>query len=137
MCILSSNVINNIIKKHDISNGGFESMHVTDEIQNLSLLFNMSINPQILKDFFIMGNLKKSLTRNKTCDKQLLIECNGLQKKFANINLELSLFAFLFPHGNDAYDGKIPIHEYLKYHMSSLFLPFTLYKPYLLIMYDF
>ncbi len=48
MCILFSNVINNIIRKHDISNGGFESMHVTDEIQNLSLLFNMSINSQIL-----------------------------------------------------------------------------------------
>jgi hypothetical protein len=59
MCILSSNVINNIIRKHDISNGGFESMQVTDEIQNLSLLFNMSINSQVIKDFFIMGNLKK------------------------------------------------------------------------------
>jgi hypothetical protein len=59
MCILSSNVINNIIRKHDISNGRFESMHVTNEIQNLSLLFNMSINSQILKDFLIMGNLKK------------------------------------------------------------------------------
>jgi hypothetical protein len=58
MCILSSNVINNIIRKHDISNGGFESMHITDEIQNLSLLFNMSINSQILKDFFIMGKFE-------------------------------------------------------------------------------
>jgi hypothetical protein len=65
-----------------------------------------------------------------------LIECIGLQKSIANINLELGLFPFLFPHGNAAYDGKIPIHEYLKYHMSSLFSPFTLYKPYLLVMHD-
>jgi hypothetical protein len=50
--------------------------------------------------------------------------------------LELSLFPCLFPHGYGAYDGKISIHEYLKFCMSTLFSPFTMYKPYLLIMYD-
>jgi hypothetical protein len=50
--------------------------------------------------------------------------------------LELSLFPFLCPHGHDAYDGKTSIHEYLKFRMSTLFSPFTMYKPYLLIMYD-
>jgi hypothetical protein len=42
----------------------------------------------------------------------------------------------LFPCGYDAYDGEISIHEYLKFRVSSLFSLFTLYKPYLLIMYD-
>jgi hypothetical protein len=63
MCILSSNVIDNIIRKHDISYGGFESMHVTNEIQNLSLLFKMSMNSQIPtnKDFFYHGQLEKTI----------------------------------------------------------------------------
>jgi hypothetical protein len=42
----------------------------------------------------------------------------------------------LFPHGHGAYDGNITIHEYLNFWMGSSFSSFTLYKPYLLIMYD-
>jgi hypothetical protein len=41
---------------------------------------------------------------------------------------------FYFHMGND---DKISIHEYLNFHMSSLFSFFTIYKPSLLIMYDF
>ncbi len=48
----------------------------------------------------------------------------------------MTLFPFLFPHGHNAYDGKTHFNEYLKYRMSALFSPFTLYKPYLLYMYD-
>jgi len=44
MCILSSNVVDEILKKHNNSNNGFESMHVIDEIQNLSLLFDLHYN---------------------------------------------------------------------------------------------
>jgi hypothetical protein len=61
----------------------------------------------------------------------------GLQDNTKNIIKKNSLFPFLFPHGYGAYDGKITIHKYLKFQMSSLFSSFTLYKPYLLIIYDF
>jgi hypothetical protein len=90
---------------------------------------------KFLKIFLSWEIWKLWLTRNKTCNEQLLIECNVLQKNITNINLKLSLFQFLFPHENGAYDGKIPIHEYLKYPMSSFFTIY-MYKPYLLIMYD-
>jgi hypothetical protein len=46
MCILSSNVGDDIIKKHDMLNIGFQHLHVLDEIQNLSFWFNMCINSQ-------------------------------------------------------------------------------------------
>ncbi len=46
MCILSSNVVDEIIKKYNISNNGFKSIHVTNEIQNLSLLFYLHFNSQ-------------------------------------------------------------------------------------------
>jgi len=41
-----------------------------------------------------------------------------------------------FPRGEGAYDGRISLHDYLKYRMSMLFSPFALFKPYLLFMYD-
>ena len=52
------------------------------------------------------------------------------------LTLETALFPFLFPHGHGAYDGKITFFEHLKYSMETLFSSFTLYKPYLLYMYD-
>ena len=52
------------------------------------------------------------------------------------ITLENALFPFLFPHGHGSYDGKITFFEYIKYRMEKMFTPFTLYKPYLLYMYD-
>ena len=52
------------------------------------------------------------------------------------MTLENTLFPFLFPHGNEAYDGQTTISEYLKYRMNTLFSLFTLYKPYLLYMYN-
>jgi hypothetical protein len=35
--------------------------------------------------------------------------------------LEVTLFPFLFPQGNGAYDGKISIHKYLKYRMQFFY----------------
>jgi hypothetical protein len=60
-----SYVIDDIITKHNNSNDELESMHVNDEIQNLSLLFNMSINLELLinKYLFIMQNMKKMINQ--------------------------------------------------------------------------
>ncbi len=113
-------------------------MHVINEMQNLSLLFHNFVNSQSFmnKDFFIMGILEKKIPKKKTFHKQLITRYNGLQDNVKSITLELSLFPFLFPHGHGAHDGKISIHEYLKFCMNTLFSPFTMYKPYLLIMYE-
>jgi hypothetical protein len=88
MCILSSNIINDIITQHNISNNDFENMHVSDEIQNFLLLFNMSIHAMIPtnKDFSMMGNMKKQLIENNTCNEKLLVTYNGLQCDTKNYN---------------------------------------------------
>ncbi len=39
--------------KYNISNDEFESMHVNDETQNLSLLFNMSTNSKFPINIFL------------------------------------------------------------------------------------
>jgi hypothetical protein len=41
MCVLSSNVVDDIFNKDHVSNHSFENMHVIDEVQNLSFLFDM------------------------------------------------------------------------------------------------
>jgi hypothetical protein len=68
-------------------------MHVSDEIQNLFLLFNMSIHAMIPTNnfFFMMGNMKKQLIENNTCNEKLLVKYNGLQCDTKNITLEFSL----------------------------------------------
>jgi len=53
-----------------------------------------------------------------------------------NMSLEKTLFPFLFPHGCGAYDGISGLLPYLKQRMSTLLLLFTLYPPYLLLMYQ-
>jgi len=81
--------------------------------------------------------MTRRLHKNEVCHENLIVWFNGFQNNTKNIDLEIILFPFLFPHGNGAYDGKITIHKCFKFQMSSLFSSFTLYKPYLLIMYDF
>jgi len=46
------------------------------------------------------------------------------------------IIPFLFPHGCAAYDGIGSLLPYLKQRMSTLFFIFTLYPPYLLLMYQ-
>jgi hypothetical protein len=66
----------------------------------------------------------------------LQTQYNGLQDNTTSITSDFCLFPCLFPHGYGAYNGKISIHEYLKFYMNTLFSPFTMYKPYLLVIHD-
>jgi hypothetical protein len=54
MCVLFLDVIDDIINKDNVSNHGFESMHFINEMQNLSLLYDMCVNSQcsMNKDFY-------------------------------------------------------------------------------------
>jgi hypothetical protein len=62
-----------------------------------------------------MGNVTKILFVNKISHEKFIIRSNWLQDDVKNITSKLSLFPFLFPHGNGAYDGKTSTHEYLKF----------------------
>jgi hypothetical protein len=53
MCVLFSDVIENIIMKYNNSNDEFESMHVNNETQNLSLLFNLSTSSKFPINIFL------------------------------------------------------------------------------------
>ncbi len=52
---------------------------------------------------------------------------------------EAAVFPFLFPQGKGMYikePSTPPLSVYLHYRMLELFSPFTLYKPYLLVMFQ-
>ncbi len=84
-----------------------------------------------------MGNLsKRNVTNSTTIHEQLKVHIEGLQSNIPFITLKNVLFPFLFPWGEGAYDEIISLHDYLKYYMNMLFSSFTIYKPYLLFMYD-
>ncbi len=54
--------------KNSVSNHGFVSMHVIDEVQNLSLLFDMCVNSQssMNKDYyFYHEKFRKNIITNQ------------------------------------------------------------------------
>ena len=56
----------------------------------------------------------------------------------ARLSLETALFPFLFSHNEGAFDGRVELHQYLQLRVRTrqLFSPFTLFKPYLLLMFQ-
>jgi hypothetical protein len=87
------------------------------------------------KEFFIIGSLSKNnITNSITTHEQLKVHIQWLQSNIPFITLETTLFPFLFPQGEGAYDGRISLNDYFKYCTSMLFFPFILYEPYLLCM---
>ena len=52
------------------------------------------------------------------------------------MTVEKAMFPFLFPHGDGAWDGKMTLNGYLRMRMLQAFSVFTLFKPYLLLMFQ-
>ena len=135
VCVLSQEVIQSILEKNDTSSKSCCDEEDGASVEKLSILLNVgrSVQGNVLKDFYVIGSVRDRAERRSS---MLLVNKKGMQGVSNNITLELALFPFLFPSGNGAYDGKISLQEYLRYRMTCLFSPFTLYKPYLLLMYD-
>ncbi len=138
MCKLSFEVVNNILQNHN-NHESFQSMHIDENCQNLSLLFNMqgiSSTPTKKKKIVIGSLSKRNMKTSIIILKQLIVSTEGLETNIPFMALETTLFPFLFLQGEGAHDGKISLHAYFRYRIIMLFSPFTLYKPYLLCMYD-
>ena len=137
MCVLTQDVIQKIIENATLHSISFSHMNVPPELYDLSLLFDMRTQegPKKHVNFHCIGNvhLRNGTGSDKRGD---AFRNNTLNANIGGMTLESVLFPCLFPHGNRAYDGRTTLSKYLKYRMSTLFSPFTLYKPYLLYMYD-
>ena len=52
------------------------------------------------------------------------------------LTIETAMFPFLFPHGTGAFDNGMTFTSYLRMRMLQAFSVFTLFKPYLLLMFQ-
>jgi hypothetical protein len=138
LCVLSSSIVEEILAKTNTGERPFSSMDVEPFIQNLSLLFNMNLGiPHNFDDAFEIGKVTMCNNDNPFKTERLLVQEDGMcTNPTLNMTLEKALFPFLFPHGCGAYDGIGGLLLYLKQRMSTLFFVFTLYPPYLLLMYQ-
>jgi hypothetical protein len=139
MCILTPDVIQPIIANTGTHSMSFPNMDVPRDVYDLALLFDMRTQTQPTKhaDFFTIENVYlRNGSWSDIKGEPITFRRNTLNVEMEGMTLETALFPFLFPHGHGAYDGWTTLSEYLKYRMSTLFSPFTLYKPYLLYMYD-
>ena len=139
MCVLTPDVIKRIIGNATLYSMPFSHLNVPQEVYDLALLFDMRTEegPKKHMNFHFLGNVH--LWNEIGSDKRgqpIAFKNNTLNANIRGMTLESALLLFLFPHENGAYVGWTTLLEYLKYRMSTLFTPFTLYKPYLLYMYD-
>jgi hypothetical protein len=137
ICILSAEIVKNIIDKHRTDSPAFPTMSMEDSIHNLTLLFDMW-NTQCSKknsNYYSIGNVCKRLNNESKLCETIIFRSSTLNSSTHCMTLEYALFPFLFPHGHRWYDGNCIFNKYIKQRMSSMFSPFTLYKPYLLYMY--
>jgi hypothetical protein len=74
---------------------------------------------------------------------KLLVRADGtplLQSTVNSMTLESSIFPYLFPNGTGPFQHMLnnpdTLASYLKWRMNSFFTAFTLFKPYLLMMYQ-
>jgi hypothetical protein len=90
MSILSSYVVKSILENHS-THKGFQSMHINEKIQSLSLLFiiqGISSSPP-KKDFFILGKFsRRNVTHSTTIYEQLKVHIEGLQNNIPFLTLE-------------------------------------------------
>jgi hypothetical protein len=94
MCILSSYVVKNILENHS-THKDFQSVHINEKIQSLSLLFIIQgiSSPPPKKDFFIFGNLsRRNVTYSTTIHEQRKIRIEGVQNNIPFLTLENALF---------------------------------------------
>jgi len=77
---------------------------------------------QPMKEFFIIGRFsKRNITNSITTHEQLKVHIECLQCNIPFITLETTLFSFLFPQGEGAYDGRISLNDYFEYCMNIYF----------------
>ena len=85
---------------------------------------------------FAMIKLHSSSFTRKRIKRFHYIELLASTIEMSNITLEETLFSFLFPFGHRHYQDDKKFSEYIKMRVATPFSIYTLYKPYILMMYQ-
>ena len=131
-----------------IANAAARGPLMQDEVNKHPKQLSVAIDP----DPVVGGNGRKSSVYHvgslalrdnpEEATNKLLVRADGtpLLPTQCEVTLESALFPYLFPAGEGFFqqvkDGKDTLASYLVSRMRSFFSPFTLFKPYLLMMYQ-
>ena len=139
MCVLTPQIISNIIQSSETHTNIFPTMCVPSTVYDLTILFHMRNTTPHKKqnDFYVIGDIHRcDASDHGIPNEPIAFRSDTMNIDRCVLTLENALFPFLFSHRHGSYDGKITFSEYIKYRMETMFTPFILYKPYLLYMYD-
>lgn len=141
MCILSPQTIAGILQLHDETTP-FELMSIAESQPELLLLQNM-VDPMNRHAFdardkheFASIQLRGTEMLSERVASFHVDEVAAVGRACVDITMESAVFPFLFPFGRGYYDGYIQFSNYVKMRICTLFSIYTLYKPYLLIMFQ-
>ena len=141
--VLDGETVNSII-----ANAAARGPLMQDEINAVPKQLNVAIDPDPMvggngrkTSVYNVGNISLRANPEKATNK-LLVRPDGtpLLPTESAVTLESAIFPYLFPDGQGAFqhikDNKETLASYLAWRMKSMFTAFTLFKPYLLIMYQ-
>lgn len=141
MCILSSETVTNIMKTYS-ANDPFELMQQADALCDIAILDNMyntskrtAYNTDDTHEF---GSIQLR-DSSRIVERTIAFRYNGIpsnDSEVKDITIESAMFPFLFPMGKGYYQGEMRFGDYLRMRINSMFSIYTLYKPYLLMMYQ-
>jgi hypothetical protein len=122
MCILTPEIISNIIQSSETHTNLFPTMSVPSTVYDSTILFDMRSTAQHKKhnDFYTIGDIhRRGALEDGIPSEPIAFRSDTMNIDGCGITLENALFPFLFPHGHGSYDGKIIFFEYIKYRMEQ------------------
>lgn len=141
LCILSPAVITNIIEKQSEDNP-FQLMTEAEKHCQFSLLQNLAEPSRrraySVKDVHEFASIQVRNTKGLV-QRTATFKYNGLPSvntAVKDITLKSAVFPYLFPFGHGNYKGEVGFSDYIRMRIGMLFSVYTLYKPYLLLMYQ-
>ncbi|MCO5579219.1 hypothetical protein L7F22_033073 [Adiantum nelumboides] len=141
LCVLSSDAIAKILNTH-AENEPFQPMQQSESQLEMGILENIHCTSRrgayFTTDVHEYGSIKLCAGTRLT-ERTTRFRYNEMPASSSDIHdvtIEMAMFPFLFPHGHGHYNGEVGFSEYIKMRIGTLFSIYTLYKPYLLMMYQ-
>ena len=122
MCILTPEIISNIIQSSEMHTNLFPTMYVPSTIYDLTILFDMRNTTPHKKqnNFYVIGDIHRcGASINGIPSEPIAFRSDTMNIDGCGITLANALFSFLHPHGHGSYDEKIIFFEYIKYRMEQ------------------
>ncbi len=141
ICVLSEEVLEHILHSHN----DLRPFEVMIEAENGNVYSILQTLPELRRRRAYNASDKHEFSSihlrslAMVAERTIIFNHSGLpsiNSDIKDVTMESAVFPFMFPFGHGQYDGAIRFADYIRMRSSTLFSVFTLYKPYLLLMYQ-